>query len=96
MNTSCFVSFPHSFTHMQGFVASVYVLAGDVEALIKSFNAAEWVFFTLVFAGLLIMRVTYRHEKRVFKVRRWHVGAYGLESLDSVPLLCITIVYRCG
>ena len=70
-----------------------------MEALIESFNAAQWVFYTLVFAGLLIMRVTYRHEKRLFKVRRrlWlHVAVVKGSRWEWIQHIVAFCICRCG
>ena len=53
---------------MQALLASVWVLIGNIDSLIDSFNAAIWVFYGLVFAGFLIMRVTHRDQPRPYKV----------------------------
>ena len=58
----------HVSLSMQASLASVWVLIGNIDSLINSFNAAIWVFYGLVFAGLLIMRVTHRNQPRPFKV----------------------------
>ena len=95
-------SFTHSYSPVQAFAASVFVFSGDVEALIGRFNAAQWVFIGLVFVGLLIMRVTYSHEKRLFKVRKWLCTDERACGLDAVLFLYFTGVvdsarhYDCG
>ena len=52
---------------------------GNISDLISSFSAAIWVYYTLSFISLLIMRFTYKDEERPFKV------------LFVVPLLMVFI-----
>ena len=51
-------------------MSGIYIVVWNVDSLIQGFNASGWVFYILVFSGLLVMRVTYRDEKRPFKVKR--------------------------
>ena len=67
-------------------LGTVYVLAGDISDLISSFNAAIWTYYCLSFVSLLIMRVTYRHEPRPFKV--WIV----IPALMVLVSLAIVVV----
>ena len=46
----------------------IITVAGNISDLISSFSAAIWVYYTLSFISLLIMRVTYKDEERPFKV----------------------------
>ena len=46
----------------------IITAAGNISDLISSFSAAIWVYYTLSFISLLIMRVTYKDEERPFKV----------------------------
>ena len=50
-------------------MSGIYIVVWNVDSLIQGFNASGWVFYILVFSGLLVMRVTYRDEKRPFKVK---------------------------
>jgi amino acid transporter len=45
-----------------------YILIGNISHLINGISSVLWVFYGLSFAGLLIMRITKRHERRPFKV----------------------------
>ena len=51
-------------------MSGIYIVVWDVDSLIQGFNASGWVFYILVFSGLLVMRLTYREKKRPFKVKR--------------------------
>ena len=53
---------------MQSIMPAVLIVTWDVRSLIGSFGAGQWMFFCLSFAAVLIMRLTYRHKKRIFKV----------------------------
>ena len=64
----------YSFIQCSG--ASFWVMVGNIESLINSFNAALWVFYGLVFVGLLIMRVTHRNHPRPYKVIQLQVPVY--------------------
>ena len=57
-------------------VASLWVMIGNIESLINSFNATFWVFYGLVFVGILIMRVTHRNQPRPYKVIKLQVPVY--------------------
>jgi len=41
---------------------------GNLTQLVDSYSTGGWIYYGLVFGGLLIMRVTYRKVKRPFKV----------------------------
>jgi L-type amino acid transporter 9 len=45
-----------------------YILIGNISHLINGISSVLWVFYGLSFAGLLIMRITKRHERRPFKI----------------------------
>ena len=49
-------------------IATIMISVGDIGELIDAFSGASFVFYLLVFIGLVIMRFTYRHEPRPFKV----------------------------
>ena len=53
---------------LQVVLSTIYIMAGDISDLISAFNASIWTYYCLSFVSLLIMRVTYRHESRPFKV----------------------------
>ena len=53
----------------QAALATIMITVGDISELIEAFSAAAFVFYMLVFIGLLIMRVTHRSEPRLFKVK---------------------------
>lgn len=44
------------------------ILAGGITDLLNGASAAIWVFYTLCFVGVIIMRSTYRQTPRPFKV----------------------------
>ena len=44
------------------------IAIGDISKLLDGYSAVAFVFYGLVFAGLLIMRVTHREAPRPFKV----------------------------
>ena len=67
-------------------MSTVYITAGNISDLISSFNAAAWLEYCLSFVSLLIMRVTYRHEPRPFKV--WII----IPALMVLVSLAIVIV----
>lgn len=48
-------------------MSSVLVWVGDITALIEGVGAATFLIYLLVIAGLIIMRVTYKEEPRLFK-----------------------------
>ena len=74
---------------MQVVLATVYILAGDISDLISSFNASIWTYYCLSFVSLLIMRVTYRHEPRPFKV--WIIIP-ALMVLVSLAIVVVPLV----
>ena len=67
----------------------VYTMAGNISDLISSFNAAAWLEYCLSFVSLLIMRVTYRHEPRPFKV--WIIIP-ALMVLVSLAIVVVPLV----
>ncbi len=44
------------------------IVIGDISELLNGLSAAAYVFYTLTFTSLLIMRVTHKREPRPFKV----------------------------
>ena len=52
----------------QGMLATIMVISGDITELVDAFAAASFVFYLLVFVGLIIMRFTHSKEPRIFKV----------------------------
>ena len=44
------------------------VIPSNLSQLVNSYSLAVWIFYGLVFVGLLIMRVTYKDVKRPYKV----------------------------
>ena len=53
---------------MQGSMASVLVWVGDISELIEGVSATGSLIYLLVIIGLIIMRITYKEEPRLFKV----------------------------
>ena len=77
----------YSFIQCSG--ASFWVMVGNIESLINSFNATFWVFYGLVFVGLLIMRVTHRNQPRPYKVIKLQVPVY--ISVNNCPFLHVGV-----
>ena len=55
--------------HLQSSLSIIAILSGNLAQLVDSYSTGGWVFYGLVFGGLLIMRVTHRNSKRPFKAR---------------------------
>ena len=49
-------------------LAVAAILSGDLAQLVDSYSTGGWLYYGLVFGGLLIMRVTHRKIKRAYKV----------------------------
>ena len=58
-----------NFSSPQSAISCVLVVMGDIENLIGGFSAAMWLFYGMVFLGLVIMRSSHREQRRPFKVR---------------------------
>ena len=49
-------------------ITAVLIVVGNIDDLIDGVSSAVWLFYGLAIAGLLIMRVTHRHEPRPYRV----------------------------
>lgn len=49
-------------------LSTLMILSGGITDLLNGASAAIWLFYTLCFAGVIIMRSTYRQTPRPFKV----------------------------
>ena len=54
-------------------LAAVMVVFGNIIELVDALSAASYVFYLLVFLGLIIMRFTHSEEPRILKVASYMV-----------------------
>ena len=53
---------------IQSIFIIIMIIPSNLTQLVNSYSLAVWIFYGLVFAGLIIMRVTHRDVKRPYKV----------------------------
>ena len=53
---------------LQTTLGVIAILSGNLAQLVDSYSTGGWLYYGLVFGGLLIMRVTHRKVERKFKV----------------------------
>ena len=56
--------------YLQSSLTIIAIMSGNLAQLVDSYSTGGWIFYGLVFGGLLIMRVTHRKAKRRFKVNK--------------------------
>ena len=49
-------------------LSTLMILSGGITDLLNGASAAIWLFYTLCFVGVIIMRSTYKQTPRPFKV----------------------------
>ena len=61
------------------------VIPSNLSQLVNSYSLAVWIFYGLVFVGLLIMRVTHRDVKRPYKVSAYvnNMHMYCTETIEK-------------
>ena len=57
-----------SFIIVQSFFIIIMIIPSNLTQLVNSYSLAVWIFYGLVFVGLLIMRVTHKDVPRPYKV----------------------------
>jgi L-type amino acid transporter 9 len=54
--------------YIQGFLALLFILSGDIKSLIDFCSFVSWIFYGLAMVALMVMRRTKKHVKRTYKV----------------------------
>ena len=67
------------FFPLQTVISAILIFSGGIIELLNGVSAAVWVFYTLCFVGLIIMRFTVKKE-RPFKV--------------LVYIFCVMLLYK--
>ena len=53
---------------LSGTLTLIYIIPNDFNTLVNAFNFTTWLFYALVTASVVILRITHKNHPRPFKV----------------------------